>query len=40
MKTMYKRQLAMMMMVFLSDKNGDTPDHELLLLLGLLLFAG
>ena len=32
--------LAMMLLVFLSDKNGDTPDHELLLLLGLLLFAG
>ena len=32
--------LAMMMMVFLSDKNGGDPDHELLLLLGLLLFAG
>lgn len=32
--------LAMMLMVFLSDKDGDTPDHELLLLLGLLLFAG
>lgn len=32
--------LAMMLMVFLSDKNGDSPDHELLLLLGLLLFAG
>lgn len=32
--------LAMMLMVFLSDKNGEPPDHELLLLLGLLLFAG
>ncbi len=32
--------LAMMLLVFLSDKNGDAPDHELLLLLGLLLFAG
>ncbi len=32
--------LAMMLMVFLSDKDGDSPDHELLLLLGLLLFAG
>ena len=32
--------IAMMLMVFLSERNGDEPDHELLILLGLLLFAG
>lgn len=32
--------LAMMLLVYLSDANDGVGDHELLLLLGLLLFAG
>ena len=32
--------MAIMLAVFLSDSNGGSSDHELLMLLGLLLFSG